>query len=206
MAQDKETAESAVKSIFHSIQIALDDYNDIFSDFDVSSYEERTFSEDFMKELHKRYTEDKGGNFVLRLSLPKNARNTKSEKIIKKRFDQYFTNKAQEIKKTLRKRADTAFTKMAIGIFLLSLQVIVEYYDIKDLTIHLLSTFTIPAGWYLLYSSFESVFDHMRYVSQKQNYYQKLADARYEFIDEEGVIQPFMDVQNEQTAQQQKSK
>ena len=75
--------QKRLKQILSSIHIALDDYDDIFSDFDISSYENRALSQDFLDELKARCDGKKLKDKIkLILSLPKKERNKKDEKVI----------------------------------------------------------------------------------------------------------------------------
>lgn len=58
----KKVEDGRLSSILNSIQIALDHYDDIFSDFDPSPFSQRMLSDDFLKEMQKRYIETKKGS------------------------------------------------------------------------------------------------------------------------------------------------
>ena len=54
-----------LKRILSSVHIALDDYDDIFSDFDISPYNQRALSKDFLDELKTRVGDGKVVRIVL---------------------------------------------------------------------------------------------------------------------------------------------
>jgi hypothetical protein len=62
----------AVTEVLKTTQVALDNYDDIFSDFDYSDYSKRLLSYDFLKELRRRYEERKKGEYEITFSIPKN--------------------------------------------------------------------------------------------------------------------------------------
>src|SRR3989344_4144937 len=84
-----------------NISLILNDYNDIFSDFDPRPFASRALSDDFLVEC-KKAARDKEGSIELRLLVPKKKRDQKSEYEIKKRlrehFEKHFREKEGEIK------------------------------------------------------------------------------------------------------------
>ncbi len=59
-----------------NISLIIDDYEDIFSDFDPRDYIERAISDDFIQEC-KRSARDKLKGIELRILVPKDKRNFK---------------------------------------------------------------------------------------------------------------------------------
>ena len=179
---------STIKEVIGFVQIALDTYDDLFSDFDTAPYQTRTISHDFLKELNKRLVETDRGTFELRFSLPVKMRNVKIEVIIKKRLKQYFEQKMTITHHHFLKETKIALIKLIIGFVLLSTSVFIEYFSISDIWIHLLFVILVPAGWFLLYTSFESLVDHRASYYEKEAYFKKLSTGAYSFVDEESVL------------------
>jgi hypothetical protein len=63
----KKIDPKSVSDIFQIAPIALDTYDDIFSDFDPSPFDHRVISEDFLSELRRRYNLTPKDNFVVPL-------------------------------------------------------------------------------------------------------------------------------------------
>ena len=61
------------------ISLWLDTYDDIFSDFDPRPYSQREMSEDFLKEISRRYLEGKHGRFEVHFTIPSSERDLKAE-------------------------------------------------------------------------------------------------------------------------------
>ena len=93
----KKVEDGRLSSILNSIQIALDHYDDIFSDFDPSPFSQRMLSDDFLKEMQKRYIETKKGEFEIRFSLPASIRDVKTEGLVKKRLKDYFHKQIKNV-------------------------------------------------------------------------------------------------------------
>src|SRR3989338_7233415 len=97
----EEIKPSAVLKIMH---ISLDTYDDIFSDFDPSSFDRKVLSDDFIKEIQKRYGETKKGEFEINFSIPKKGRSAKVEGVIKKRLKEHFQKQLKDIREAVKRQ------------------------------------------------------------------------------------------------------
>ena len=75
------------------VSLAIDDWDDIFSDFDPRPLSDRTLSEDFIAELKKRYRETRTGTFQINMFAPQALKNEKSEKMVTQRLKKYFKHR-----------------------------------------------------------------------------------------------------------------
>ena len=64
------------------ISVALDSYDDIFSDFDPRDYSKRGLSEDFINEVKKASRAKPTGGLELKILIPENLRNKSHEHVI----------------------------------------------------------------------------------------------------------------------------
>ena len=168
-----------------SIVIALDDYNDIFSDFDVSPYQERLLSDDFLKEIQKRYMESKKGDIEVKLSLPAHLRDMKVEGIIKKRLREYFNFQTKEIENEIKKRRINGAIYLAVGFFLLAIEYNLTSPDVSQSLPHPLSVLLLPAGWFSMWTGLELIIQVPEKITEQKKLYAKFAKANYSFISEE---------------------
>ena len=143
-----------VSDVLQSVHIALDGYDDIFSDFDPSPYETRILSDDFLNELHKRYVETPKGAFSITLSLPKAYRSEKTESLIKKRIKDYFKGRLKDLDKTMQEKLRRGILRVGVGASI-SFAVIVIWALEQPFITALIS----PLIWYLMWSGFESIFE-----------------------------------------------
>src|SRR3989344_6408811 len=93
--KEKVTLNADIPEV-KKISLWLDDYNDIFSDFDPRPYSERALSDDFLNASQKMFRETKTGKFELRLLIPKSLRDEKQESLIKKRLKSFFRQRENE--------------------------------------------------------------------------------------------------------------
>src|SRR5579859_7557489 len=87
---DKNTSEFPGVAKASSIHLALEDYEDIFSDFDPRPYPERSLSEDFLYELQRAALNKEEKGLVVTLLMPREERNTAREKVILERLRDHF--------------------------------------------------------------------------------------------------------------------
>lgn len=87
----------------NDIKIAIDSYDDLFSDFDISSYSERSISLDFKEALESKTIEPKFKTTKITLSIPKKERDNKKEQIISKRLNYFFIKKHEGYSKRIKK-------------------------------------------------------------------------------------------------------
>lgn len=180
----KKQEEINLVPVFKSIQIALDDYNDIFSDFDMSSYSTRIISDDFLKEMEKRYTENKKGEFEIRFTIFQKIRDAKIEAVIKKRLKEYFQIKLKDMEKDIAERKKSGLLRIVLG---LGIAVLLFVFEANE-TMPVATLFSVLA-WYLLWSGYEYLFEVPGKLEKERLFYSKFSKAKYHFLSDEEVIE-----------------
>ncbi|MFH0732970.1 MAG: hypothetical protein V2A72_08680 [Candidatus Omnitrophota bacterium] len=166
----------------NEISVAIDRWDDIFSDFDPSPIEHRTLSEDFIYELKKRHRESKSGRFIITIYAPKSLHDEATEKMVINRLKQYFHFRALQEKKQLRGVRITGFVFVACGISSLALLTILTYSKkFTDLTIELIGIVFMPLGWFGLWEGFSRIVDSSPLLRQDENLFIRLSKASYQF-------------------------
>lgn len=181
--------EKKPAAFLNMVHIALDTYDDIFSDFDPSSYSVRILSDDFLKEVQKRYMENKKGIFEVRFTLPKFNRSLKTEALIKKRLKDYFTQQLKYIDDELTKRRKRGGVYIAVGFILLASQIILADYEGYTNLLKLIEILLVPAGWYGMFVGIENLVEVPGRLEEQKRFYEKFQKAAYYFFSEEDVIQ-----------------
>jgi hypothetical protein len=175
--------QKKVSDILQSVHIALDNYDDIFSDFDPSPYETRILSDDFLNELHRHYVETPKGAYAITFTLPHAFRSEKKETLIKKRIKDYFKGRLKDLDKSMADRWKRGVTRAFIGV-VISLSVLLIPVEWHTFAAALIS----PLLWYLMWTGFESIFDVSRKMRKKRAFVEKILKAEYMFRDEESVV------------------
>jgi hypothetical protein len=149
---------------FRSISIWIDNYDDIFSDFDPRDYSERNISDDFLDELKKLSFESDFPIKELKLLIPEKERNAKQEKTIVKRlhthfeeYDQYFHEQ-----KKLNNRKGILFVLIGMGLMLAASYI--SSLDTENIIQNILFVIFEPSSWFLVWTGF----DHLILLSKEQ--------------------------------------
>jgi len=166
------------------IAIALDGYDDLFSDFDIRSYGERAISRDFLDELGVRLR--KSGTLAavdLVLLLPAELRRPEDEARIVERLRAFFAERRDHYLRESRRAKARSLLFVAIGLFLsfvanLSVERLAFSPLLKDF-------FLIPA-WFFVWNGLELFLRHRREIGSRREYYASLAASRTVFKDIDG--------------------
>ena len=184
----RKIEDGKLSSILNSIQIALDHYDDIFSDFDPSPFNQRMLSDDFLKEMQKRYIETKKGDFEIRFSLPASLRDAKIEGLIKKRLKDYFHKQIKDVEVEVEKRQNSGIQRVGFGFVVLAIELLMNIYGFTKFPLNFLGVILVPAGWFGMYSGFEMFFDQPQKLIEQKKFYKKFHDAIYLFMSEEEIL------------------
>src|SRR3990172_5046468 len=92
-----------------AISLWLDNYDDVFSDFDPRPFSDRAISVDFLVEAKKMFRENSKGTFELRFLVPSAVRNSGEEAIVSSRLKRYFKALEHEEKKKIAQETRLGF-------------------------------------------------------------------------------------------------
>ena len=163
------------------ISIILDDYNDLFSDFDPRSYAIRAISHDFLQEARSAAKDKALGQIELDFLVPLRLRSFKDEATIKKRLRDYFKKHHDSVHqevKTIRKRgAIMAFVGALLGVFATFANVLLINDFFRSALIILLE----PASWFLIWTGFDHIFFVTSPKKQELSFYEKMMHAPINF-------------------------
>lgn len=169
------------------INIALDTYNDLFSDFDISPFQRRSISLDLKEELESHSSEDVSSGVNIIFSIPNKQRNLSNEKIIIKRLQLYFNSKCKNYSKRIKMRKLKGFKFVLMGFFFVTLSFIFETYLTGLIPLYLANIIMI-LGWFGVWTGIEKVLDIPQDLFSKSQMYNSFSKANIKFIDEEELI------------------
>lgn len=188
--QIAEKERKKASAHMNSVDIALDSYGDIFSDFDPSPYKIRLLSEDFIKEITRRHRETKGGDLEVRLTLPKGKRNPTVENIIRERLSEYFRGKAQKAEEDIRAREKKGWKYMGVGIAL-NVAGIVALHFLASASVFfdVVGSLVEMAGWISTWVGAErAIMETPREMREQKEFYERMARASFVFVSEEEIV------------------
>ncbi|MFH0737861.1 MAG: hypothetical protein V1827_04345 [Candidatus Micrarchaeota archaeon] len=169
--------------VFQTAEIALDGYDDIFSDFDPSPYETRLLSEDFIIELRRRHAAKDKGSFVVKLTLPGSLRSDKTESLIKKRIRDHFRFRYRELEVSRKEKIRHGAFLLLLGIALSASLIFIPLLE----TVPFLTIFSVLI-WYTMWSGFEKLLEPSRRLGKKISFAERFMKAEYAFISQEDLV------------------
>ncbi len=164
------------------ISLWLDDYNDIFSDFDPRPYAHRALSQDLLDEA-KRATREAPSGIELRFLIPNTQRNLQHEFMIKKRLREHFKKHAAQLDDDYRQMRKKGVILTVIGMLLLTAATFMYMNNGNHWWNAFLVVLFEPAGWFTIWIGLEKAFAVYESKEHKFNrqFYQKMAKAEFKF-------------------------
>lgn len=165
----------------NQISIWIDNYDDIFSDFDPRSYITKSLSDDFIKELKKVSNDSKDEIKEFILLVPSKLRNAENEIIIADRLHKYFSANYQETLKFVNKTKFKGFIFAIVGIILMLLASYISPMRISNFLLNILFVIFEPSGWFLVWMGLEDIFNAVQKWKSELNFFLKLSKAKIHF-------------------------
>lgn len=160
------------------ITLRLEQYDDIFSDFDIRPHLKRALSVDFLDEI-KRAASDKNDDKVeLILLTPVDKKNESLEAIIKERLVAHFkrhyhllTNEKSRIRKL-------GAMMVFLGILcMVAATLILMKNTSHDFLFSFLVVFLEPAAWFLLWEGMDQILFDAKNINPELTFYRKMTNA-----------------------------
>ncbi|HIH39843.1 TPA: hypothetical protein HA219_03945 [Candidatus Woesearchaeota archaeon] len=165
------------------ISLSLDNYDDIFSDFDPRPFSQRALSDDFLIEA-KKASRDKVSGIELNFLIPKSVRKPSEENIIKKRLKDHFKKHYHsEKQETLNiRRFGARFAGIGIVLMFLATFILFRFPD-KSFVMNFLVVLLEPAGWFLLWEGLNQVIFEPRKHREDMEFYRKMSSCEINFFE-----------------------
>jgi len=185
---DKQTTlynAQEMKKVLQTSELALwlDDYNDLFSDFDPRPYSQRSLSDDFLLEMNKAIRNRNNDTFELKFLLSEKLRNHSKEQIIIKRLREHFTRHYHTLLKDKKKVIRRGIILVLIGILVMLLGGFIRTFFLDK---HVMFNFIIilvePAGWFLFWEGLnKTIYDNNK-IKPNLDFYHKMSKSKIKFI------------------------
>ncbi len=164
----------------NEINISLDSYNDIFSDFDPRPYKLKALSVDFLDEARRASRYNTPLN--LKFFLPADKRNMQEEKIIKKRLSEHFRKHYDRLEKERRQLIKQGLGFVFLGIIFMLLSTVILMSTGRTFLADFLAVLFQPAGWFLFWEGAHlAVFDS-RMKKTDYDFYRKMSKCSVTFL------------------------
>ncbi len=159
------------------VQIAIDNYNDLFSDFDIRDYNDRYISSDFLIELRMRtYKMLTPKGIDISLVMPVGERNAGFEAVIAKRLKSFFQTRLERNRKKIKEMLLKALLLEAIGVAFL----IVAFF-LSKYTLIFFKDFMLIPSWFFVWNGLDTYFEHKKILLKKITYYSAISKSRIKF-------------------------
>ncbi|OHD18992.1 MAG: hypothetical protein A2087_03140 [Spirochaetes bacterium GWD1_61_31] len=159
------------------VEIALDSYDDLFSDFDIRNYRDRQFSVDFLDELKIRTRKGSSGHGLdIVLLLPQPERKAEFEALIAARLARFIAERRKRNQDKLKKAFIQSAIYIAIGI---AIMLIANLFSGQ--VTRLVSDFMLIPSWFFIWNGLERFILHRQEFRAKLRYYGLLAKASFVF-------------------------
>jgi len=161
------------------IDIALDTYDDLFSDFDIRGYGERALSKDFLDELRVRLRRSKAapGNDIVFL-IPAERRVPPAEELIVRRLRVFFADRSDHYRRENAKAERLSLAFVAIGVVL---SVAANLAVARAGLLPIFSDFVLIPSWFFVWTGLETFVKGRMTIRQKRKYYAALSGSRLGF-------------------------
>lgn len=181
-ARDEAKISDTVVLREGNISLILDDYNDIFSDFDPRPYDTRALSDDFLVECRKA-TKNEGNELELRLLVPRHKRNIGDEIKIKKRLKNHFQKHFMLESKEQKAIKYEGIVWFFIGTVLILVNSFLADKNYPYFIFRIIETMMEPAGWFGLWEGMYKVFITAKENKPDYDFYRKMNSAKIYFFE-----------------------
>jgi hypothetical protein len=182
---EKTEAEPEWQKLVELAQISLilDNYDDIFSDFDPRPFSQRALSDDFLLEAKKASVDKPSGQIELKFMIPASERNSGIEATIKKRLREHFKRHAEQLQQEYKKFVRQGIHFVSIGMGFMVLTAIILYMNKKG---NFIANFMIillePASWFLFWEGMRQVIFESKEKKPHVEFYEKMSTCEIKFM------------------------
>lgn len=162
------------------VQIWLDTYDDMFSDFDPRPYSKRMWSDDFITQIKKVIRDRVKKVIILRILLPVKEKNEKVEIILVERLSEFFKQRKQEVIKVRKESFYRSFYYITAGIASMLITEYLSFIYQNKFSWHFFLGIFEPLGWFLIWTGLDIII-----VTRKElhdiTFFSKIAGSKIEF-------------------------
>lgn len=167
---------------FRTISIWVDNYDDIFSDFDPRDFSERNISDDFLSEVKKVSRESDYQVGELKLLIPEKERKNENETIIIKRLHTHFRKNFSLFSYQLRSQNKKGILLAVTGMAMMIAASYISSLRTDNFLMHSLLVMLEPAGWFLVWTGLDQLLNFSREKKPELDFYNKLSKSKIVFI------------------------
>jgi hypothetical protein len=164
-----------------ALTLWIDDYDDIFSDFDPRPFGQRALSEDFLAEARRAVRDRRESIPALRFLVPAPARNAADEATIRKRLREHFRKHADRLRRARRRRTAAGLAVATAGFAVMTASALVRGQP-ETFWRTLLHVLLEPSGWFAVWFGLDQLVYGTRDVTREYDFYRKMVRADVVFV------------------------
>ena len=158
------------------ISLRLEQYDDIFSDFDMRPYSRRALSVDFLDEIRRASLDKKEDGIELLLFVPQANRSESHEATIRERLAAHFLKHFNLVLRDKRKTLRRGWFMVMLGVIFMIAATLIIFEDPADnMLLSFLVVFLEPAAWFLLWEGMDQVLFASKEIEPDLSFYRKMA-------------------------------
>jgi hypothetical protein len=175
---------NATKELLSKAELSvwLDDYDDVFSDFDSRPLAERSLSDDFLVEMRKMVREKPEGNIELKLLIPTAKRRKEVEALVIKNLHTHFKHAANSIKKEMTKTRRQSIALTSLGFLLMVATAYIVSLANNSFFMKALQIVLEPSGWFMVWTGLDNIFYNRRRRKPNLAFFLKMLHADIAFL------------------------
>jgi hypothetical protein len=164
-----------------NISIWLDNYDDIFSDFDPRPYPERVLSDDFLIEVRKVCKEKDEAIDEFKLLMPHSKRNSETETTIVKRLQAHFKKSYHQYEKYNKLRRRKTGLILFAGVLLMLGASYLSSLNSRNLFLNAVLIMIEPSGWFMIWYGLDEIFYTSKERRNDLQFYKAVAKSKVSF-------------------------
>ncbi len=158
------------------ISIRLEQFDDIFSDFDIRDYSKRALSVDFLDEIRRASIDKDESGVELVLYVPEKERDELKEQNIKERLMAHFERHYGLTLKEKRKTLNRGWSMVFLGVIsMLGATLIVSEGPSSNFFLSFLLVLLEPAALFLLWEGMDQIIFSSKEIDPELMFYKKMA-------------------------------
>jgi hypothetical protein len=175
---------NATKELLSKAELSvwLDDYDDIFSDFDSRALAERSLSDDFLVEMRKMVREKPEGDIELKLLIPTDKRRKEVEALVIKNLHAHFKHAANSIKNEITKTRRQSIALTLLGFLLMVTTAYIVSLANNSFFMKALQIVLEPSGWFMVWTGLDNIFYNRRRRKPNLVFFLKMEHADIQFL------------------------
>jgi hypothetical protein len=163
------------------VNIWIDKYSDVFSDFDTRPLIKRKLSNDFITEICKMVREDPTAQVELNFNILDDQKDAEVEGIIINHLTAHFTNNQKAEREVIRKVSRKGFMLTSLGFMLILVLAYVASIAKGIFFLNSLPVLVEPLAWFVTWTGLDHIFKNYG-IDKSQDINTRMLQAKISFL------------------------